>query len=127
LLYSVLILLLIIFFFIVSSFLLSCRPTNPYFFHLFIDLLEAVGGATGGSRRLLLDELHRRRDPNNPHFSTCSLHQFTSFFSRRFVSIVIKPHEVKNHRNIKHPKHWKLKPKTSFFIIVAKIFRSGAH
>jgi len=97
------------------------------FFPLFIDLLEEVGGATGGSRRLLLDELHRRRDPNNPHYSSCSLHQFTSFFSRRFVSIVIKPHEVKNHRNIKLPKHWKLKPKTSFFIIVAKIFRSGAH
>ncbi|KAK7155809.1 hypothetical protein R3I93_010463 [Phoxinus phoxinus] len=44
-----------------------------------MDLLEEVGGATGGSRRLLLDELHRRRDLNNPHYSSCSLHQFTSF------------------------------------------------
>lgn len=44
-----------------------------------MDLLEEVGGATGRSRRLLLDELHRRRDLNNPHCSSYNLHQFTSF------------------------------------------------
>lgn len=101
---------------------------NTVFLH---DLSGEVGGATGGSHRLPLDELHRRRDLNNPPYSCMqpspnSLH-FSKQWEKRFVSIVVKPHEVKNYRNIKHRKHWKLKPRTSFLIIVAKIFRSGAH